>query len=381
MRRHAHDGAVAVAHQHIVTDPHLDELAGQRMRDKQAGALALFLLRGQLGFGRATGFAVFDKSGDFRVGFCSVQRQWMFRRHRAKGHAHDGVGARGEDIHLPVADQLARGIPDVVRKGKTHAFALAYPVLLHQLDALGPAGQLVADAVEKFFGVVGDLQVVARDLAFFNHCARAPALAVNYLLVGQHGLVHRVPVHDLGLAVGNALFKHLQKQPLVPLVITRVAGGDFARPVNGQPHRLHLLFHVGDVVVGPLRRRHAVFHGCVFGRQAKGIPAHGHQHVVALHAQIAREHVVDGVVAHMAHVQLAAGVRQHGAGVILALGLLGVGPVFDAVGITGSPVGLRIALNVEVVVFFLHGEEKAENGALKRGNTGRQPHGCGKKGF
>jgi hypothetical protein len=31
----------------------------------------------------------------------------VFRRHGAEGHAHDGVGTRGEDIPLAVADQLA----------------------------------------------------------------------------------------------------------------------------------------------------------------------------------------------------------------------------------------------------------------------------------
>ena len=37
---------------------------------------------------------------------------------------------------------------------------------------------------------------------------------------------------------------------------------------------------------------------------------------------MAGEHVVDGVVAHMAHVQFAAGVRQHGASVVLGARLV-----------------------------------------------------------
>ena len=36
VRGHAHHRAVAVAHQHVVADPHFDLLAGQRMRDEQA---------------------------------------------------------------------------------------------------------------------------------------------------------------------------------------------------------------------------------------------------------------------------------------------------------------------------------------------------------
>ena len=386
MRRHAHDSAVAVTHQHIVANPHLDLLTRQRVGHEEPGALALFLLRGEFCLGGAAGLALFQKSRQLRVAGRRMQRQRMLGRHGAKGHAHDGVGARREHKHAAVADQRARGVFDFVRERKAHTFALADPVFLHQAHALGPAlerGLVIADLhmVQQLLCVVGDLEVIARDLALFNHRAGAPALAVDHLLIGQHGLVHRVPVDDLRLAIRDALFQHLQKQPLVPLVIRRVAGGDLAAPVDGQAQGLHLLLHVSDVLVGPLGRRHAVFQGGVFGRQTKGVPTHGHQHVVALHAQVAREHVVDGVVAHMAHVQLAAGVGQHGAGVVLALGLQ-VGRVFaDAVSVSSTPVSLRVALDVKVLVFVLHGE----TGKIKRAEkistvlSGRALPGAGRR--
>ena len=118
-----------------------------------------------------------------------------------------------------------------------------------------------------------------------------------------------------------------------------------------------MLFHVGDVFVSPLGRWHTVFKRGIFSRQTESIPAHGHQDVVALHAQMARQHIVDGVVAHMTHVQFAAGVGQHGAGVILLLGATAFNfGVFDhAVGIGLGPGGLRGALDLGVVVFVLHG--------------------------
>ncbi len=356
MRGHAHDGAVAVAHEHVVADPDLDLGPRQRMGDEQARGQAFLFLEREFGLGGAALLAFFDEGRELGLRCRGMLGQRVLGRHGAEGHAHDGVGARGEHIQAPVLDGLAVGATDVVGEGEAHARALADPVFLHQAHFFRPAGQrgLVAahlDMVQQLLGVVGDLQVVAWDFALFDRRARAPAPTVDDLLVGQHGLVHRVPVHDLGLAVGNALFQHLQEQPLVPLVVVGIAGGHFAAPVDGQTHRLHLLFHVGDVVVGPLRRRHLVLERRVLGRQAEGIPAHGHEDVVALHAQLARQHVVDGVVAHMAHVQLAAGVGQHGAGVELGLGL-----VFGhAVGVAGGPVVLRCALNVDVVVFLLHG--------------------------
>ena len=182
----------------------------------------------------------------------------MLRGHRAKRNAHDGVCARGKHIHTPITDQGAAGIFDRVGKRKAHAFALANPVFLHQLDALGPAGQAGLHMVQKLLRVVGNLEVIARNLALFHQRAGTPAAPVNHLLIGQHRLVHRVPVHHLGFAVGHATIEHLQKQPLVPLVIGGVAGSHFAAPVDGQAHGLHLLLHMGDVFVRPLGWRHTV---------------------------------------------------------------------------------------------------------------------------
>jgi len=242
---------------------------------------------------------------------------------------------------------------DGVREGKAQPFALADPVFLHQPHLVRPAlqrGLRVAQLhlLQQLVGIGRDVQVVARDLAPLHRGPGAPAAAVDHLLVGEHGLINRVPVHHLGFAVGDAALEHLQKQPLVPLVVVGRAGRDFAAPVDRQPQRLHLALHVGDVVVGPARRRHLVFDRCVLGRQAKGVPAHRHEHVVALHAQLARQHVVDGVVAHVAHVQLAAGVGQHRAGVVLGLGrALGVERVcMHAVGVAGLPMRLGGALDV-----------------------------------
>ena len=269
-----------------------------------------------------------------------------------EGDAHDGVGAGGEDVHLAVLQQLTCGILDGVRKGETDALGLADPVFLHQLDALGPTVQTGFHVLQQLGGVLGDVQVIARNLALFNHRTGAPAFAINHLLIGQNRHINRVPVHHLGFAVGDALLQHFEEQPLVPLVILGRAGGHFAAPVDGQAHRLHLLFHVGDVVKGPLCGRHAVFHGGVFSGQAKGVPAHGHEHVVALHAQLAGQHVVDGVVAHVAHVQLAAGVGQHGASIILwfRLALCVHRTLGHAVGISRCPMAVRGFFNRQMVV-------------------------------
>ncbi|EWS65361.1 hypothetical protein Y695_01389 [Hydrogenophaga sp. T4] len=141
VRRHAHHGTVAVAHEHVVADPDLDLCAGQRVRDEQAGGHALLFLRGELGFGGAAGLALFDEGGQGGVAQCGVVGQRVFGGHGAEGHAHDGVGARGEHVHPAVADQRTVRSFDVMGEGEAHALALAYPVLLHQAHLVGPAVQ------------------------------------------------------------------------------------------------------------------------------------------------------------------------------------------------------------------------------------------------
>ena len=266
----------------------------------------------------------------------ACERERVLGGDGAERDAHDRVGARGEHVHPAVADRRAVAVADVVREREAHALALADPVGLHRLHALGPAGHPVEEG-EQLLRVVGDPQVIAGDLALLDHRAGAPAAAVDHLLVGEHRLVDRIPVDDLRLAVGDALFQHAQEQPLVPLVVRRVAGGDLARPVDREPHRLHLALHVGDVLVGPLRRRHAVLHRRVLGGQAERVPAHRHQHVVALHPQLPGHHVVDRVIAHVPHVQPAGRVGQHRDAVELALGEARV-VLAGAVRVGGVPV-------------------------------------------
>ena len=120
-----------------------------------------------------------------------------------------------------------------IRKTDSHAFGAADPVLLHQLHLLGPAGQVV-ERGEQLLGVRGDAQEVHRDLALLHQRAGAPAAALDHLLVGEHRLVDRVPVHHAGLLVGEALLEQAREEPLVPLVVVGLAGGELARPVDAR---------------------------------------------------------------------------------------------------------------------------------------------------
>src|SRR5690606_11029378 len=219
VRRHTHDGAVAVAHEHVVAHPDIDGLARDGMRDGKARGHAGFLARGNFGFGGAADLALLDVFCKRGVVAGGMRGQRMLGRHGAERDTHDRVRAGGEYVELAILDELSVGAGDGVRERKAHALGFAYPVFLHDAHAFGPARQPRLDLVEQFVGVIGDAQVVAGDFTLFDRGARAPAAAVDDLLVGKDGLVDRVPVDHLGLAVGDAFFEHLQEQPLVPFVV------------------------------------------------------------------------------------------------------------------------------------------------------------------
>ena len=87
--------------------------------------------------------------------------------------------------------------------------------------------------------------------------------------------------------------------------------------------------------------------GGVFSGQAKGIPTHGLQHIKALHTVAACQHIANGVIAHMAHVQLARWVGKHGEAKVFGAGL-----VFTRlVGAVMSPFSLQARFDFGGVVW------------------------------
>ncbi len=245
-----------------------------------------------------------------------------------------------------------------VGKPEVDADAFADPVLLHRFDLRRPVELLQVG--EQFVRVLRDAEVVTGDLAFLDDRVRTPAAAVDDLFVGKNGLVDRIPVDDLRLAVGDALVEHPQEHPLVPPVVPGLAGRQFARPVEGEPERLHLRLHLGDVAVGPLRGRNVVVDRGVLCRQTERVPAHRRHDVVPAHPQDAIHHVIQCVVAHVAHVQLAAGIRQHRADIKLGLRPAArVLRVLDrAIRLRARPVGLCGSLHGLRVVLRFHRARK-----------------------
>ena len=190
------------------------------------------------------------------------------------------------------------------------AFAAADPVVLHCLDALRPALELV-EVLQQHIGVVRDLEEPLREVFLVDLVVAAPALAVDDLLIREHRAAGVAPVDRRLLLVGEAALVEELEEPLRPLVVRGVARLYLAVPVIGEAKLLLLLLHVLDVAVRPVGRLDAVLDGGILSRHAEGVKAHRVQDVEALHRLVARHDIADGVVAHMAHVQIARRIREH----------------------------------------------------------------------
>ena len=272
------------------------------------------LFRGfQFGGSRAALFAQRDEFA------CLVAVQRL--RHRMIGRNSDEAGAENR-VGPRRIDRQFLAIRQV--EAELQPLALADPVFLHQPDLVGPVFEAV-QPFEQFFGKVGDLEEPLRQLALLDLGAAAPALAVDHLFIGQHGHVDRVPIDLAFLAIDEARFVEIDEQRLLVAVIIRLAGGQFAAPVEREAQPLQLRFHVFDIGAGPAAGVDALFHRRVFGRHAEGVPAHGVQNFVPDRLLVARQHVAHRVIAHVADVDAPRRIGKHLEHVALGLGGIAVG--------------------------------------------------------
>ena len=117
----------------------------------------------------------------------------MLRRHHEEGGAEQRVRPGGE--HRVVGAQR------VAVKGHLGALRAADPVALHGLHVGRPDDAV--EVLEQPVRVLGDAEEPLLELARLHGGAAALAAAVDHLLVGEHGLVLRAPVHRRLAPVGQ----------------------------------------------------------------------------------------------------------------------------------------------------------------------------------
>ena len=132
---------------------------------------------------RRNAWACCLKRGRIRRALGERRHQRMLRTEQHERRAVDRVDARREDLDLRLR---------IAFDGELHtrAFRPADPVPLHRQHLLGPPVS-VTGVVEQLVGVGGDAEEPLFQIARLDVGATAPALAVDHLLVGEHGVVLR----------------------------------------------------------------------------------------------------------------------------------------------------------------------------------------------
>ena len=106
--------------------------------------------------------------------------------------------------------------------------------------------------------------------------------------------------------------EHLQKSPLRPLVIFRVAGAHLTVPVIAETYLIKLLTIATNILVGGDFRVLTRLDGILLSRQSIGIIAHGMQHIKSFQPLVTRIDIAGNVAQRMAHMQSCSrGVGEH----------------------------------------------------------------------
>ena len=186
MAGHAHHRPGAVLTQDEVGDPDRNRPTGERIHRLATRVETLLPGHPSVAILRAERLHLRTerRRGGRRRGERLDQR--MLGRQHDEVRAIDRVDARGENLDRLIATDQ--------RKPHARAFRSADPVALHHDDLVGPVGERL-EPLQELVGVLRDAEEPLLEVPRRDGGPAAPARAVNHLLVGEHGIAARTPVH------------------------------------------------------------------------------------------------------------------------------------------------------------------------------------------
>ena len=333
--RNGHDGAGAVAREHIVAHPDGNGLAGERVDGLGAGEDTRHAAVGYtVALGAFLGgcYVVVDSLLLLRGGhFLHIL---ALRGQYHEGDTEHGVGTCGEDGEVDVA----------VFHVKHHlgTFRASYPVALCLFQRVGPLYGV--ESVEQALCIGRHTEAPLLHLLLHHGESAAHAQSVDHLVVGQHGAQAGTPVHhglaQVGYAVvhehlllflllpavpfvgGEAEFlglchiealgtflgemlhegadgkclpsyvaivgvEHLLEGPLCPFIVAGVAGAHLAVPVEAEAYLVELFAVTVDIVHRGDGGVLSGLYGILLGGQSISVVSHGVEHIESLLALVA----------------------------------------------------------------------------------------------
>src|SRR6185369_925748 len=224
-------------------------------------------------------------------------------------------------------------------------FALTDPGTLRLLYLLAPWQRI--EAREKPLGVVSDLEEPLREPLLLDFGSAALASSIDNLLIRKHGLILRAPFHRSFAVLGEIVLEELREEPLRPLVVARVAGDHFFRPIERRAHGAELIAHALDVLIRPFLGVDAVLDGRVLSRKTERVESYREEHVLPAKAKEPRIDVGDGERIPVADVKIARGIWELDEEVVWIFRSIGEIRLIEA---EFSPFLLGFALYLSMVV-------------------------------
>ena len=185
------------------------------------------------------------------------------------------------------------------------SIGFADPVGLHLLNLFRPV-QLI-QVIEKALCIRRDLQHPLAQVFLGHLCSAALAFSIHHFLVSKAGLTGRTPVDREFLLVSKALLEHFYKDPLCPLIVIRVCGVHFTVPVIKSCDLVDLFLDMLNVFCCRYRRMHTHLNRIVFCRQAKRIPSHRMDNIIALLQLIPAPYIGDHVASPVSYMETISG--------------------------------------------------------------------------
>ena len=253
------------------------------------------------------------------------------RQHHVRG-AENRVGTRREDANDHIGARH--------RKRDFRPLGLPDPVPLGGLRRIRPIDPV--EIGQQSRRVFGDAEEPLLQKPLLHRRAAPLARPVHHLFVGQHGLARRTPIHRRLAAIRQPALQQLQENPLRPLVVGRVGGGQLVLPVDHEPDAAQLPSEVLDVARNQLHRVDADLQRIVLRVDAERVEPDRLEHRVSLETLESSINVVAREREHVANVQaFGRRVRKHHQLVERTLRAVQVGRV----GPFGAPALLPFPLN------------------------------------
>ena len=170
---------------------------------------------------------------------------------------------------------------------------------IHLLEPRKQAGNFLPVRAFHILHKIRNFEEPLLELLLYHLRFATIAFPIDHLLIGEHGLTRRTPIHMRPLLVRQTILVQEEKHPLRPLIILLARSIDLTIPVIRHAERFDLSREVRDILMRLLIRMDARLDREVLRRKSECIPPDRMQYLESLHALVPGEDIRRRIILHM----------------------------------------------------------------------------------